>query len=66
MIIRLNGAERDVQNVAVVGDLIAQLDLPARTVLVEHNGIALRREEWNGAFLKPNDQLEIIRIVAGG
>lgn len=66
MIIRLNGTERDVQNVAVVADLIAQLELPAQTVLVEHNGTALRRDEWNDAFLKPNDQLEIIRLVAGG
>jgi sulfur carrier protein len=35
-------------------------------VLVEHNGDALRREEWPGRSLAEGDRLEIIRIVAGG
>lgn len=66
MTIRLNGEERDVQNVLTLPELIAQLQLPAKTVLVEHNGTALRRDEWDSRVLKPNDQLEIIRFVAGG
>ena len=45
---------------------IAALELPAQAVLVEHNGVALRRDEWPAHFLQENDRIEFIRIVAGG
>jgi sulfur carrier protein len=61
----INGEEREISP-ADIANLIAQLGLPAAAVLVEHNGEALRREEWAGRSLAEGDRLEIIRIVAGG
>jgi thiamine biosynthesis protein ThiS len=49
-----------------IAALVSELGLPAQAVLVEHNGVALRRDEWSGRALHEGDRLEIIRIVAGG
>ena len=65
MKILLNGEQKEVES-ATVGDLVQSLALPAATVLIEHNGLALRREEWHGRALNNGDRIEIIRIVAGG
>ena len=65
MVIWLNGDRRDTaaQNVC---DLVESLDLPVASLLVEHNGLALRRDEWPGSRLAGGDRIEIVRIVAGG
>ena len=63
--IRLNGEQKDVET-ATVADLVQSLDLPAAALLVEHNGLALRRDEWPLRTLNPGDRIEFIRIVAGG
>ena len=65
MTLQINGEAR----VCAAGDiatLVAELGLPAPAVLVEHNGVALRRDEWPDRTLSEGDRLEIIRIVAGG
>jgi sulfur carrier protein len=62
----VNGEERVVERAGDLVELIAELGLPAQAVLVEHNGVALRRNEWDGRALAEGDRLEIIRIVAGG
>ena len=45
--------------------LIAQKLLP-RSVVVEHNGEAVAPSEFSKRQLKPDDKLEIVKIVAGG
>jgi thiamine biosynthesis protein ThiS len=45
--------------------LIAQKLLP-RSVVVEHNGEAVAPSEFSGRTLHAGDQLEIVKIVAGG
>lgn len=62
--VRINGETREVAG-ATVGDAIRELELPWQSILAEHNGIALRREEWNRP-ISEGDTLELIRIVAGG
>ncbi len=62
----VNGEERAVENARSVAELIDALGLPARAVLVEHNGSALFRTEWETRTLTEGDRLEIIRVVAGG
>ena len=62
----LNGEARDYKDAADIAALVAQLPLPAPTLLVEHNGPALRREEWSTRTLRDGDQIEVISIVAGG
>ena len=66
MTISLNGEPRKVERAATVAELIAELALPAPATLVEHNGLALRRDEWPQHALAAGDRVEIVRIVAGG
>jgi sulfur carrier protein len=61
----LNGQEREVR-AAQVEELVSELGLPLAAALVEHNGTALLRSEWAGIALRDGDQVEIIRMVAGG
>jgi sulfur carrier protein len=65
MNLRINGETRGVA-AADVAALVRELGLPERAVLVEHSGLALRRDEWPQRQLSEGDVLEIIRIVAGG
>jgi sulfur carrier protein len=62
----LNGEKREVASAATIGELVEEMQLPARALLVEHNGLALRREEWTGARIADGDRVEALRIVAGG
>jgi sulfur carrier protein len=66
MKLHINGDEREIAGAPDVKALVAALGLPAQTVLVEHNGTALRREEWTAAELAEGDRIEILRIAAGG
>lgn len=66
MILRINGASREVNTVETVAELVAELHLVPETVLIEHNGVALRRNEWAARPLHDNDQIEVLQIVAGG
>ena len=66
MTVTLNGEPREIALATNVAELVDELALPAAATLVEHNGLALRREEWPTRPLAEGDRLEIIRIVAGG
>ena len=66
MRISLNGREADANGAQTVADLVERCQLPAQTVLIEHNGVALHRHEWPKRALAEGDQIEIIRVVAGG
>ena len=66
MTIAINGEARAVERARNVAELIEELGLPAPVTLVEHNGLALRREEWPGRLLGEGDRIELVRIVAGG
>ena len=66
MRISLNGREADAAGAQTVAELIERFELPPETVLIEHNGVALHRHEWPKRALAEGDQIEIIRVVAGG
>jgi thiamine biosynthesis protein ThiS len=66
MNIRLNGELRSLQQARTIPELLAEIGLQPQTVIVEHNGVALRRTEWPQATLAENDQIEIVKVVAGG
>ncbi len=63
--IRLNGIARETE-AETIGGLLEELGLPRQTVLVEQNGQAPRREEWDGARLREGDSVEVLRVAAGG
>ncbi len=66
MTLLINGDPRPIVRATTVAELIAELGLPAPATLVEHNGLALRREEWPARILADGDRIELVRIVAGG
>ena len=66
MTLTVNGEAREIARATNVSELIEELGLPAPATLVEHNGLALRRDEWLAHTLADGDRIELIRIVAGG
>lgn len=66
MTLLINGDPHPIAHATNVAELIAELALPAPATLVEHNGLALRREEWPAHSLADGDRIELVRIVAGG
>lgn len=66
MRISVNGEEADARGAQSVAELIDRFKMPPQSVLIEHNGVALRRREWPERTLAEGDRIEIIRVVAGG
>jgi len=65
MKILVNGTEKKIQ-AETIQALIPALGLIPETSLVEHNGIALHRNEWKDHTLSEGDKIEILQISAGG
>lgn len=66
MTIFVNGESRDLARSATVAEMVAELALPAPTLLIEHNGTALHRSEWPTTAISEGDRIELLRVVAGG
>ena len=66
MTITVNGESRSVPPVSTIDALVRELNLVPATLLIEHNGLALHREEWTSRALREGDKIEFIRVVAGG
>jgi thiamine biosynthesis protein ThiS len=62
----VNGRRRKVAEGATVADLIAELGLRVKNVVVERNGEPLERARFADAEIAPDDVLEIVRPVQGG
>lgn len=61
-----NGDAVDVPAGATVEDLLLNLGLGGRWVLVERNGEPVPRAELGTTALADGDRLELVRAVAGG
>lgn len=66
MNIVLNGEHRTIGQAHTIAELVTELRLIPATLLIEHNGVALHRNEWNSRALDEGDRLEFVRVVAGG
>ena len=66
MTISLNGERADAGDAQTIAELIERLQLSPQSILIEHNGLALHRHEWPQRKLGEGDQIEFIRVVAGG
>jgi thiamine biosynthesis protein ThiS len=65
--VTVNGEERRIPDSWSLADLLASLELDARTVVVERNGTILRdRSSFASVELVADDSLEIVHFVGGG
>jgi len=61
-----NGKARQADPDKTVAEMIRDLKLTPAAVLVERNGRALLRQEWETEKVEHGDRLEFVRVVAGG
>jgi thiamine biosynthesis protein ThiS len=67
VVVTVNGEERRIPEGWSLADLLASLELDARTVVVERNGTILRdRSSFASVGLVADDSLEIVHFVGGG
>ncbi|HNQ89479.1 MAG TPA: sulfur carrier protein ThiS [Verrucomicrobiota bacterium] len=61
-----NGRTVAVRFPCTLAEFLVARGLPPRSVVVEHNGVAVAPSEFPRRLLRPGDRLEIITVVAGG
>ena len=66
MTITLNGDRFEIAKPLTVSELLAQLDIDARRVAVEHNLTVLKRDAFDRAIVNEGDAVEIVNFVGGG
>ena len=66
LLISLNGQARNIPGPATLDDLLRQLGLDARTVVVEHNRCIVRRPKLGETALAAGDSVELVHFVGGG
>lgn len=64
--IQVNGKPREIAAGSTVLDLLGVLDLHEKLVVVEHNGLILKRGTFGDALLATGDVIEIAHFVGGG
>jgi thiamine biosynthesis protein ThiS len=64
--VRINGDAREVPGGLTVDALLAHLGLDLRLVVVERNGVILRRDDLAGAAVEAGDVYELVHFVGGG
>ena len=64
--ITLNGDTHEVAGPLTVAELLAQLDIDARRVAVEHNLVVLKRDALASTLVRDGDEVEIVNFVGGG
>jgi thiamine biosynthesis protein ThiS len=64
--IKANGDRYQLTDSCLITDFLQQNNLEIEKVVIEYNGSPLTRSEAKDVRLKAGDQLEIVRIVAGG
>jgi sulfur carrier protein len=63
----VNGVERTIPAGWTLADLLASLELDARTVVIERNGTILHdRPSFASLELAADDSIEIVHFVGGG
>lgn len=66
MRIRVNGAEREVEDGTTVEALVRELGLRPELVAVERNERLVARERRALEALAPGDRVELVTLVGGG
>jgi sulfur carrier protein len=64
--IRLNGDPFALPQPLAVADLLRELDIDARRVAVEVNGLVVKRSRYDTTVVSPGDEVEVVHFVGGG
>ena len=64
--IEVNGENREIEDGQSVADLLGDLELDGRLVVVEVNRQIVRRNEIEDVPLRAGDRVEIVHFVGGG
>ena len=64
--ITLNGDRFEIAQPLTVSELLAQLEIDARRVAVEHNLVVLKRDTFDRVVVQQDDAVEIVNFVGGG
>ena len=62
----INGKERTLEAPTPLVDYLDSLEVNIRFIAVAHNGLVIRREEFDDVTLAEGDEVEIVRAVGGG
>lgn len=66
MKIVLNGDPFETTGPLTVSRLLAQLEIDARRVAVEHNLFVVKRALYDSTMIGDGDQIEVVNFVGGG
>ena len=66
MTITVNGDARETTDGRTIAELLGDLGLNPRLVVVEHNRVILERNTLNDVKLRAGDVLELVHFVGGG
>ena len=66
MTITLNGEKREFENLRTLTDVLREIGLDGRPVVVEQNQRALFPREIPDAVVADGDVIEIVQVTAGG
>jgi thiamine biosynthesis protein ThiS len=64
--IMVNGDPFEIAGPLTLAGLLAQLEIDARRVAVEHNLVVLKRAAFETTEISEGDQIEIVNFVGGG
>lgn len=66
MNITVNGKQRSIESQKSIYDLLTELELESKKVVVERNRGIVRRDHFAEVQLEEGDQIEILHFVGGG
>lgn len=66
MNISVNGTIHSLEEETSVSDFLHKEDIDPKTVVIEHNKIVVKNDDYHHLILEDKDQLEILRFVGGG
>ena len=66
MVVRVNGDDVEAPDGCLLGELLEQLGLGRRLIVVERNGSPVPKSAVATTALCDGDRLELVRAVAGG
>ncbi|MCB4203563.1 sulfur carrier protein ThiS [Deferribacterales bacterium Es71-Z0220] len=66
MKIILNGKDTELEKNITVTELLQNLKIHSKVVVVEINGNIVEKDNFDNTFIKENDKVEVVRFVGGG